>query len=176
MHKHKRGFTIIELLVVISIIGLLSSMVLVSLDNARIKARDAKRQSDLSNISRALELYYSNHDSYPIGFAGSVGNAGSDRACWINQDTVDLGCNPLGVLITENIMTFVPYDPGINVYVDILGGCGTAQFYAYWSDGPTYLLGAVNESQGRTGCTEIGNWNGPSNDFYTYQFYIKNGL
>lgn len=56
--KKKRGFTLVELLVVIAIIGLLSSIVLVSLGPARQKARDARRESDIRQISLAMELCY----------------------------------------------------------------------------------------------------------------------
>lgn len=61
----QKGFTLIELLVVISIIGLLASIVLVSLNSARAKARDVKRLSELRQVQTALELYFSDHDSYP---------------------------------------------------------------------------------------------------------------
>ena len=57
--KNLGGFTLIELLVVIAIIGLLSSIVLVSMGPARQKARDAKRESDIRQISTAMELCYS---------------------------------------------------------------------------------------------------------------------
>ncbi len=60
-----RGFTLIELLVVIAITGLLASIVLVSLNSARKKARDARRIADLQQIKKALELYYSNNGHYP---------------------------------------------------------------------------------------------------------------
>ncbi|MFH1509962.1 MAG: type II secretion system protein [Candidatus Nealsonbacteria bacterium] len=56
--KRNKGFTLIELLVVIAIIGLLASIVLVSLGPARAKARDARRQSDIRQISTAMELCY----------------------------------------------------------------------------------------------------------------------
>lgn len=71
-----RGFTLIELLVVIAIIGLLSSIVLVSVGPARAKARDAKRQSDIRQINLAMEMCYDDagcagEAKYPIHAAGA---------------------------------------------------------------------------------------------------------
>ncbi|MCX6793034.1 MAG: prepilin-type N-terminal cleavage/methylation domain-containing protein [Candidatus Falkowbacteria bacterium] len=63
--KLKSGFTLIELLVVIAIIGALSTMAIIALGNARAKSRDAKRVADIKQISTALELYYSDYNSYP---------------------------------------------------------------------------------------------------------------
>jgi prepilin-type N-terminal cleavage/methylation domain-containing protein len=64
----RRGFTLIELLVVIAIIGLLASVVMASLNSARAKARDAKRVSELKQISLAIEFYYDANGSYPAGY------------------------------------------------------------------------------------------------------------
>ncbi len=62
--KNKNGFTLIELLVVVAIIGLLSSVVMVSVNSARAKARDARRMSDIDQAIKALALYYSDYGNY----------------------------------------------------------------------------------------------------------------
>lgn len=64
LHK-KRGFTLIELLVVIAIIGILSTLAIIAIGSARQKARDSKRVADLTQIGKALELYYTNNNAYP---------------------------------------------------------------------------------------------------------------
>jgi type II secretion system protein G len=65
LNKKNKGFTLIELLVVIAIIGLLSSIVLASLAQAKTKARDAERVSEINSIRNALELYRNATGAYP---------------------------------------------------------------------------------------------------------------
>lgn len=77
MKSQSSGFTLIELLVVIAIIGMLSAVVMTSLNSARTKARDARRLSDASELHKSLELYNNdNNGKYPAAAASPYYLAG----------------------------------------------------------------------------------------------------
>lgn len=62
--KKQKGFTLVELLVTIAIMGILASMVGLSTLGSRVKARDARRMTDLRSVIVAQELYYSDMERY----------------------------------------------------------------------------------------------------------------
>lgn len=61
----RAGFTLIEMLIVVAIVGLLSSAVLVGLEDARERARDSRRIADLRAVQNGLEVFYSQNQFYP---------------------------------------------------------------------------------------------------------------
>jgi len=65
-NKRKKGFSLVELLVVISIIAILTAILMPNLMGARERARDAKRKQDLDAIKTALRLFYNDVQNYPI--------------------------------------------------------------------------------------------------------------
>lgn len=64
------GFTLVEILVVIAIIGVLATFSTIALNGSRIKARDAQRVAYINQIGTALELYYSKNNIYPTIITG----------------------------------------------------------------------------------------------------------
>ena len=100
MKKFTKGFTLIELLVVIAIIGILASIVLVSLNSARNKGKDARIISDVQQIRTALESGY-NGSGYPDlknnSNAGGtvVGNGTCTTNGWLNTGPQNTSMNAL---------------------------------------------------------------------------------
>ena len=65
--KNLRGFTLIEILLVVTIIGLLSTLVVAALNNAKQQSRDSRRLADINKIQQALELYHLDKSEFPAG-------------------------------------------------------------------------------------------------------------
>jgi prepilin-type N-terminal cleavage/methylation domain-containing protein len=64
--KKERGFTIVELLIVIVIIAILAAITIVAYNGIQQRARDAGRQSDITNLSKALTAYSSDGNAWPL--------------------------------------------------------------------------------------------------------------
>jgi len=89
--KSKKGFTLIELLVVLVILGLLATLVTISVKNSRTKSRDGKRLSDLSAITKGLEAYYNDFGVYPekLDWGGSLTERGATYIPKISLDPIN---------------------------------------------------------------------------------------
>jgi type II secretion system protein G len=70
--SNQKGFTIIELLVVIVIIGILVALALPQLFAAQARGRDTDRKNNLKNISQQLETYFNDNGEYPAALTGLV--------------------------------------------------------------------------------------------------------
>ncbi len=72
-----KGFTLVELLVVVAVLGLLTGMVVISITHVKAKARDSQRVAGINSLSTALGLYHNDFNTYPIydGYIEDQGNA-----------------------------------------------------------------------------------------------------
>lgn len=67
-----QGFTLVEILVVMMIIGVIASMLLVNFQDARTRSRDSVRKADLRQVKSALQLYYNDYQQFPDSNGGSI--------------------------------------------------------------------------------------------------------
>ena len=118
----RQSFTLIEILVVATIIALLAAGAAVSYSQINKQSRDAKRKADLEQIRAALEMYRSNNNVYP---------------------TITINCSSSGGITDANGITYlssIPKDPKCNTYT-----------YYYSTTSSDYTLGAYLETGG-TSC------------------------
>jgi type II secretion system protein G len=121
-----RGFTIVELSIVIVVIAILASITIVAYNGIQMRARDSQRRSDVTAITKALELYYIDNGKFPNGSGSTTINAGwstTADASWANLATA---LKPyLATLPTDPIST-----PGSSVINSATSGTN----YAYFAD------------------------------------------
>ncbi len=136
MYKQKtqQGFTLLELLIVIAIIGILAGVISVSVSSARVKARDAKRMGDIRQTITALEQYYIKNGTYPTGTASTVasGSLLSDTNTFNGSDDV----------FTPNYLPFIPSapSPADGNCLDDSGRGNNNYWYETDGEGKTYTL------------------------------------
>ena len=142
-----KGFTLVELMIAVSIVAIISSVGLVYFGQSQKLARDAKRKQDLQAITVALELYHQKNKHYPCttGFISS----GTTQSDWITNDTSVAGCSTGGNLDSQYIKPAVPIDPSNQSAGSAPYTGDTTLGYGYYSTtgcGDTYVVFAGLEN------------------------------
>lgn len=137
--KARKGFTLIEILVVVTIIGILASITLLGLGPARRSAADARRIANIKNVQSVLEVYFNREGFYPKIAAGTtIGEAQT------NYDGLDnLASSPL---VTT----------GIIAQNSLPNDVVTVKEYSYQSDldGRSYYMGVFLDNPRPTALTQ----------------------
>lgn len=127
---NQKGFSLIELMVGISIIGILMALTLTGISSSRAAARDAKRKADLELIRSGLEIYKSDCDNYPVA---------TYTTNWPSQIIGD--GSPASCAVANVYIAAVPIDP-VNT-----------RYYRYSSNGTTYGICAfLEQGSGSVSC------------------------
>lgn len=137
--SNKKGFTLIEILVVVFIIALLASIIIVSVNRARITSRDARRKADLAAVKTAVELYFDLRSDYriktPPPASLDTGAIGWPSSGWFNASGGSYQVNSTAHGLELNgLLNPAPKDPISNGY-----GVGSYQ-YMYYTDGNKYSV------------------------------------
>ena len=119
----RHGFTIVELLIVIVVIGILAAITVVAYNGIQIRAQDAKRTQDIGNIKKSLLSYDALYGGVPLtaayGGSGAGGWDNSTRANWLNFLVASSGQmprDPVNTIDNTNGNGDFPGDPGERVY------------------------------------------------------------
>jgi len=146
MKQKKCGFTLMELLVVITIIAVMMAGAIISYSSITTRSRDSKRKSDIEQIRQALEMYRADNLVYPV----CAGTGALDVTCLSS------------VAGFSSYLTTIPSDPK------------SSSGFAYYYQNPTtttYCLTMFSEveTQPGSGCASV---TAPSTNSYIYQ--VKN--
>ena len=103
----QKGFSLVEILIVISIIGILSGVGLTVSGSIQKSTRDAQREADLRVLQSALQQYYADQNAYPNTLAPELTNGSAVTNCSGKPSP----CNP-----TKTYLNKTPIDPGGTFY------------------------------------------------------------
>ena len=138
-----KGFTLVELLVVMAVIGILASLSVPVLNSVRVRSRDTKRKADIDSIKKALIIYYEDKKTFPI--------SSGDNSCSTDWDCIGTGFEALkgskGLIPLYSDK--LPDDPKMIIVSDPLSD-GKSFAYMYLSCPTTVSIGTICEGALKT--------------------------
>lgn len=138
----QKGFTIVELLIVIVVIAILAAITIVAYNGIQQRAKNSQRQQDIKIIAKALELYYTDNGRYPNSTC-SLGAGCKINGSW--NSTADASWSNLEAQLVPRYLSKVPQDPQASTSLPaaVYGGSN----YDYVMMSPSYC-GISSSGQG----------------------------
>ncbi|RYF27563.1 MAG: prepilin-type N-terminal cleavage/methylation domain-containing protein [Chloroflexi bacterium] len=109
-----RGFTIVELLIVIVVIGILSAITIVAFNGIQQRGRDSVRSSDVKSLQKAIELYKADNNQYPLHAGGTDGTG--------------YNISDLASILVPTYIAKIPPDPKTGQYQYVRGPAANAGY------------------------------------------------
>lgn len=144
----KRGFTIVELLIVIVVIGILVAITIVAYTGIQSRARDNVRRSDLASIQKILAIYKAQNGGYPACSGGLYQPGTATQSCLLNDPDV---ISALAPAVTQ-VVPMDPINTGQKVYRYGVGWSFTPPCATVTNLSSNYILGAALDDTSITAC------------------------
>lgn len=152
----KKGFTLLEILLVIAAIGILAAIVIVAINPNRqlSQVRDTQRRSDSNNLQKALEQYLIDTGSYPTGTTTAAQEVCDTGSNGVGEGTVNAGCLDLRPLV-PTYLAAIPSDPSDSA---------TETGYLVWVSSQNNKIAIVSQETELDPLVTINSENAPSDD------------
>ena len=147
LKRKEQGFTIVELLIVIVVIGILAALVVTTFSGIQKKGRDSERKTDIGAVHSQLEAYHATNGRYPT-------NANLDDDAWVGANLKGLSTDALADPKAADNNPGGAVAANVYAYVEAPGGCDNDAATAT-ADCASYVLTATLEEAGTYAKTSL---------------------
>lgn len=135
----QQGFTIVELLIVIVVIGILAALVITTFTGIQRKARDTERQTDIKALHSQLEAYYAQNGYYP-----ALAEVNTTTLAGLDADALTAPNSSTAIDSNASTTAKYRYAPTPGTCTTAAGDCTSYTLESLLEDGTTYSKNSLN--------------------------------